>query len=128
VGINGKVYFMDKKYLEPGNTTGSYELDPSLAGAPNWENAWRGGVHSRSSSRAAFLTTHPSALHVLDEIICSASLVLPDKAGRIINISGWTGASTVGLRFLTPSGTFGVQGNTDWEQDPANIVLQVRAL
>jgi hypothetical protein len=54
--------------------------------------------------------------------------VLPDKAGRIINISGWTGASTVGLRFLTPSGTFGVQGSTDWEQDPANIVLQVRTL
>jgi hypothetical protein len=29
VGINNKIYFMDKKY-DPGNTTGAYELDPSL--------------------------------------------------------------------------------------------------
>ena len=40
VGINGKVYFMDKKY-DPGNTTGAYELDPSLVRNPNWADAWR---------------------------------------------------------------------------------------
>ena len=43
VGINGKVYFMDKTYEEPGNTTGSYELDPSLVNSPNWADAWRRG-------------------------------------------------------------------------------------
>jgi hypothetical protein len=41
VGINGKVYFMDKKYEEPGNTTGSYELDPSLVNNTDWTVAWR---------------------------------------------------------------------------------------
>jgi hypothetical protein len=41
VGLNGKIYFMDKKY-DPGNTTGSYELDPSLVNGPVWQNAWRG--------------------------------------------------------------------------------------
>ena len=40
VGINGKIYFMDKKY-DPGNTTGAYELDPSLVNNPNWADAWR---------------------------------------------------------------------------------------
>ena len=69
-----------------------------------------------------------TALHVDDEIFCSASLVIPDKAGRILNIAGWTGASNFGIRLLTPSGSFGEQGTTDWEQDPANIALQVRAL
>jgi hypothetical protein len=39
VAINNKVYFMDKKY-DPGNTTGTYELDPSLVGAGPWMNAW----------------------------------------------------------------------------------------
>jgi hypothetical protein len=64
-------------------------------------------------------------MHVLDEIFCSASLVLPDKTGRILNIAGWSDAANFGIRILTPSGSPGVQGNTDWEQDPANIVLQV---
>ena len=45
LGINGKVYFMDKHFLEPFNTSGSYELDPSLVGGPDWEDAWRSGVH-----------------------------------------------------------------------------------
>jgi hypothetical protein len=72
-------------------------------------------------------TDYYQALHVVDEVFCSASLVLPDKAGRIMNIAGWTGASTFGIRLLTPSGTFGVQGTTDWEQDPQNVALQVRA-
>jgi hypothetical protein len=66
------------------------------------------------------------ALHVVDEVFCAASLVLPDKAGRILNIAGWTGPSTFGIRVLTPSDTPGVQGTTDWEQDPQNVALQVR--
>ena len=54
--------------------------------------------------------------------------MLPDKAGRIVNIAGFTGSSYVGVRLLTPSGTLGVQGDTDWEQDPNNIALQVRSI
>ena len=64
-------------------------------------------------------------MHVLDEIFCSASLVLPDKTGRILNIAGWSDAANFGIRLLTPSGSPGVPGTTDWEQDPANIALQV---
>jgi hypothetical protein len=41
VGVNGKGHFMDKNYEEPGNTTGSYELDPGLVDNPNWTDAWR---------------------------------------------------------------------------------------
>jgi hypothetical protein len=104
VGINGKVYFMDKHY-DPGNTTGAYELDPSLVTDPNWQDAWR-------------------VLHVQDEIFCSADLVLPDKAGRLLNIGGWSDTALQGVRLMTPSGSFGVQGNTDWEEDLANAELQ----
>jgi hypothetical protein len=104
VGINNKVYFMDKKY-DPGNTTGAYELDPSLVGAGPWENSWR-------------------TMHVNDEIFCSASLVLPDKAGRILNIAGWSDAALYGVRLLTPSGSPGVPGNTDWQEDLNNAALQ----
>ena len=64
-------------------------------------------------------------MHVLDEIFCSASLVLPDKTGRILNIAGWSDSANFGIRLLTPSGSLGVQGTSDWEQDPTNIVLQV---
>lgn len=104
VGINNKVYFMDKKY-DPGNTTGAYELDPSLVGAGPWQNAWR-------------------TMHVNDEIFCSASLVLPDKAGRIINIAGWSDAALYGVRLLTPDGSPGVPGTSDWQEDENNAALQ----
>src|SRR5262245_20357764 len=67
-------------------------------------------------------------MHVLDEIFCSASIVLPDKTGRILNIAGWSDAANFGIRLLTPDGSFGVQGTKDWEQDPTNIVLQVSLL
>jgi hypothetical protein len=72
---------------------------------PNWENAWR-------------------TLHVNDEIFCSASLVLPDKTGRILNIAGWSDSALYGVRLLTPSGDLGVQGNTDWQEDLNNAALQ----
>jgi hypothetical protein len=97
VAINNKVYFLDKKY-DPGNTTGAYELDPSLVGAGPWENAWR-------------------SLNVQDEIFCSASLILPDKAGRILDIGGWSDSALYGVRLLTPSGGPGVPGTTNWEED-----------
>jgi hypothetical protein len=100
VGINNKVYFMDKKY-DPGNTTGAYELNPSLVGAGPWENSWR-------------------TMHVNDEIFCSASLVLPDKTARILNIGGWSDSALLGIRMVTPSLT----GPTDWQQDDGSAQLQ----
>jgi hypothetical protein len=104
VGINSKVYFLDKKY-DPGNDTGAYELDPSMVGAGPWQNAWR-------------------TLNVDDEIFCSASLVLPDKAGRIINIAGWSDSALYGIRLLTPDGKPGVPGINDWQEDMTNAALQ----
>ena len=53
-------------------------------------------------------------------------MVLPDKAGRILNIAGWSDAALYGVRLITPSGELGQQGNTDWEQDLNNAALQVR--
>jgi hypothetical protein len=62
--INGKIYFMDKKYY-PGNTTGAYELDPSLVNNPNWTDAWR----SESTRDFAFLTL--PHLHIYAVILSS---------------------------------------------------------
>lgn len=104
VAINNKIYLMDKKY-DPGNTTGAYELDPSLVGAGPWQNAWR-------------------TMNVNDEIFCSAGLILPDKTGRLLNIGGWSDTALYGIRLYTPSGSPGVTGNTDWQADYTNAVLQ----
>jgi len=101
VAINNKVYFMDKKY-DPGNTTGTYELDPSLVGAGPWMNAW-------------------NPLQVQDEIFCSANIILPDKAGRILNIGGWSDAALFGIRLFTPGGA---GENINWQEDENAVELQ----
>jgi hypothetical protein len=67
-------------------------------------------------------------MHVQDEIFCSASLVLPDKSGRILNIGGYSDVALFGVRILTPSGTAGVQGTSDWQEDQTNVALQVTVL
>jgi hypothetical protein len=67
------------------------------------------------------------AMHVLDEIFCSASLILPDKAGRILNIGGWSDSALYGVRLLTPDGSPGVPSHNDWQEDLNNAVLQVCA-
>ncbi|MCJ1355382.1 MAG: hypothetical protein MMC33_005373 [Icmadophila ericetorum] len=102
-GINGKVTFLEKWGTGPPNTTGAYELD--LAQINNFTGAWR-------------------PMHVRTDVFCSAGLVLPDKAGRVINIGGWSGTSTFGIRLYTPSGSPGVWGNTDWEENAAELHLQ----
>jgi hypothetical protein len=60
------------------------------------------------------------AMHVNDEIFCSASLVLPDKTARILNIGGWSNQALLGIRLVTPSLT----GPTDWQQDDGSAQLQ----
>jgi hypothetical protein len=65
-------------------------------------------------------------MHVKTDIFCSGSVTLPDKAGRLINVGGWSLDSTFGIRLYTPSGSAGVNGTTDWEENVDELSLQVR--
>ncbi|KAG4435070.1 hypothetical protein IFR05_009460 [Cadophora sp. M221] len=101
--INGKVVFLEKWGTGPPNTTGTYELD--LASLNNFSRAWR-------------------PMHVKTDIFCSAGLTLPDKVGRQLNIGGWSGQSTYGIRLYWPDGSPGVWGVNDWQEDYEQIHLQ----
>jgi hypothetical protein len=106
VGINGKVSFLEKSgSSEFANSTGAYELDLSLVN--NFNLAWR-------------------EMHLKTDVFCSAAVVLPDKAARILNVGGWSLASTFGIRLYAPDGSPGVNGTNDWEEDPNSLQLQVR--
>jgi hypothetical protein len=104
VGLNDKVTFLEKGGTGFPNSTGAYELDTSLVKAGvDWQTAWR-------------------TMHVKTDVFCAASLILPDKAGRQINIGGWSLDSTFGLRLFTPSLVPGQ--NSDWEEDVNTLKLQ----
>jgi hypothetical protein len=100
---NGKVTFLEKWGTGPPNTTGAYELD--LAQINNFTGAWR-------------------PMHVKTDIFCSASLTLPDKAGRQINVGGWALDSTFGIRLYWPDGSPGVWGKNDWQENVNEVKLQ----
>jgi hypothetical protein len=102
-GINKKVVFMEKSGTGAPNTTGTYELD--LTFINDVSKAWR-------------------PLHVKSDIFCSAGITLPDKAGRQLNIGGWSGASTYGVRLYTPDGSPGVPGKNDWQENVAEVTLK----
>jgi hypothetical protein len=101
-GINNKVVFMEKSGTGPPNTTGTYELD--LAFINDFSKAWR-------------------PLHVKTDIFCSAAVTLPDKAGRQLNVGGWAGISTHGVRLYWPDGSPGVPGVNDWQENSNEIAL-----
>lgn len=101
--VNGKVTFVEKWGTGPPNSTGAYELD--LSEISNFTAAWR-------------------PMHVKTDVFCSAGLTLPDKAGRQINIGGWSGDSTYGIRLYTPSGSPGTWGTTDWQENYEELALQ----
>ena len=101
-GINDKVVFMEKSGTGAPNTTGTYELD--LTEINNFTAAWR-------------------PLHVKTDIFCSAGITLPDKAGRQLNIGGWSGPSTYGVRLYWPDGSPGVWGTNDWQENVNEISL-----
>ncbi|RDL36505.1 Uncharacterized protein BP5553_05857 [Venustampulla echinocandica] len=101
-GINNKVVFMEKSGTGAPNTTGTYELD--LTFINDMSKAWR-------------------PLHVKSDIFCSAGVTLPDKAGRQLNIGGWAGQSTFGVRLYWPDGSPGVPGVNDWQENNAEISL-----
>ena len=108
LGINNKISMVEKfGTSEYANSTGAYELDPSLVG--DFPRAWR-------------------TMHVKSDVFCSASLVLPDKGARQLNIGGWSLESTQGIRFYTPDGTLGVPGTNDWQEDWNLIHLQASSL
>lgn len=63
-------------------------------------------------------------MHVKTDIFCSAGLLLPDKAGRQINVGGWANVPTFGIRLYNPDGYAGVWGSNDWQEDSSNVFLQ----
>ncbi|KAG5992621.1 hypothetical protein E4U43_003719, partial [Claviceps pusilla] len=101
--ITGKVTFLEKWGTGPPNSTGAYELD--LSAIDDFKTAWR-------------------TMHVKTDIFCAGGLTLPDKAGRQINIGGWSGASLYGVRLYTPDGSAGKPGKNDWEENAAVLKLQ----
>jgi hypothetical protein len=64
-------------------------------------------------------------MHLKTDVFCSGGLILPDKAGRQINVGGWSLESTYGVRLYTPDGSPGVNGTNDWEENYDELALQV---
>ncbi|KAI1203614.1 copper radical oxidase [Nemania serpens] len=103
VGINNKVVFVEKHGTQVyDNSSGSFEFDPTLA--PQYGTAFR-------------------ELQLKTDVFCSASLVLPDKAGRQINVGGWSADSLYGVRLFTPEPGLGKNGTNDWEEDFTKLKL-----
>ncbi|KLO11660.1 galactose oxidase [Schizopora paradoxa] len=103
LGVNNKIQFVEKFGTGPPNSTGAYELDVTLA--DDFNLAWR-------------------TMHVKTDVFCSASLTLPDKAGRQINVGGWSLDSTFGIRLYIPDGSPGVNGTNDWQENGNELKLQ----
>ncbi|RDB22030.1 hypothetical protein Hypma_011026 [Hypsizygus marmoreus] len=103
LGINNKITFLEKAGTGFPNSTGAYELDLSLVS--NFSAAYR-------------------EMHVKSDVFCAGSVILPDKAGRQINVGGWSLDSTFGLRLFTPDGVPGTNGTNDWEEDYPSLRLQ----
>jgi hypothetical protein len=101
-GVNNKVMFLEKSGTGPPNSTGTYELD--LAFINDFSKAWR-------------------QLHVKTDIFCSAGVTLPDKVGRQLNVGGWSGISTYGVRIYWPDGSPGIPGVNDWQENHNEVAL-----
>ncbi|KAH9882217.1 hypothetical protein J1614_001389 [Plenodomus biglobosus] len=103
-GINGKVTLLEKHGTGAPNTTGAYELDPSIGGDI---------FHAFRELRG-----------IKTDIFCAAGLTMPDRVGRQINIGGWSADSLFGVRIYWPDGSAGVNGTNDWQEDVNTIKLQ----
>jgi len=104
VGINNKVTFLEKHGTGFPNTTGAFELDPTLAS--DFSKAWR------------------EMQGLKTDVFCAGSVILPDKAGRQLNVGGWSGESTFGVRLFTPDGAPGVNSSNEWEENFPSLQLQ----
>ncbi|RDW78388.1 hypothetical protein BP5796_06240 [Coleophoma crateriformis] len=98
-----KVKFLEKHGIGTPYTTGAYELD--LAQLNNFTVTW-------------------SPMHVKAKLFCSATLTLPDKAGRQINVGGWANNDTCGFRLYWPDGKPGLAGVNDWKENVYEVSLQ----
>lgn len=58
------------------------------------------------------------------DVFCSAGLILPDRAGRQLNIGGWSGESTYGIRLYWPDGQPGVASVNQWQENYQEVALQ----
>jgi hypothetical protein len=103
-GINGKITLLEKHGTGAPNTTGAYELDPSIGG--DIFHAFR------------------ELTGIKTDIFCAAGLTMPDRAGRQINIGGWSTDSLFGVRIYWPDGSAGVNGTNNWQEDVNSIKLQ----
>ena len=107
LGLNNKIAMVEKSGTsEFDNSTGAYELDLSLI--DDFDHAWR-------------------TMHVKTDVFCSASVVLPDRGGRQLNVGGWSDDSTLGVRLYWPDGSAGVNGTHDWQENGQELKLQVCA-
>lgn len=102
--ITGKVSFLEKYGTGEPNTTGAYEFDPSIGG--DIFHAFR------------------ELTGIKTDIFCAAGLTLPDRAGRQINIGGWSTDSLFGVRIYWPDGELGVNGTNNWQEDVNAVKLQ----
>lgn len=108
LGINNKIAMVEKfGTSEFANSSGAYELDLTLV--DNSELAWR-------------------EMHVKSDVFCSASIVLPDKGARQLNVGGWSLDSTKGVRLYWPDGSAGVNGTNDWQENFEELKLQVSSV
>lgn len=64
-------------------------------------------------------------MHIQTDVFCSGAVIMPDKAGRVINVAGWAEQSNFGIRLYTPDGGPGVNGTNDWEENVDILSLQV---
>lgn len=97
--VTGKVTFVEKHGTGPPNSTGAYELDVTQVN--NFAAAWR------------------TMNGLKTDVFCSAGLTLPDKAGRQLNVGGWSGDSTFGTRLYWPGGP-----TNDWQENVKELSLQ----
>ncbi len=65
-------------------------------------------------------------MHTETNTWCSATVVLPDRAARILNAAGWSDDASEGLRLYAPDGSPGINGTNDWEENSTTFRLQVR--
>ncbi|KAH3904930.1 hypothetical protein HBI56_170560 [Parastagonospora nodorum] len=103
-GINGKINLLEKHGTGAPNTTGAYEFDPSI-----------GGDIFHAFRELKGLKT---------DVFCAAGLTMPDRAGRQINIGGWSVDSLFGVRIYWPDGKPGINGTNDWQEDVNAVRLQ----
>jgi hypothetical protein len=103
-GVNGKVTLLEKHGTGAGNSSGAFEMDPSLSG--DIYHAFR------------------ELSGVKTDIFCAAGLTMPDRAGRQINIGGWSLDSTFGVRIYWPDGSPGVTSKNNWQEDVNTVKLQ----